>query len=48
MTVQNLHDRFFRESFGRPEIARNFLEEYLPAELRSALDLSVLELQDGG
>lgn len=47
MTVQSPHDRFFRESFGRPEIARNFLEEYLPAELRSALDLSVLELQDG-
>jgi predicted transposase/invertase (TIGR01784 family) len=47
MTVQSPHDRFFRESFGRPEIARNFLEEYLPPELRSALDLSLLELQDG-
>ncbi|MCP4425221.1 MAG: hypothetical protein GY803_12060 [Chloroflexi bacterium] len=33
MTVQNPHDRFFRDSFGRPEIARNYLEEYLPAEV---------------
>ncbi|MBE2202046.1 MAG: Rpn family recombination-promoting nuclease/putative transposase [Anaerolinea sp.] len=31
MTVQNPHDRFFRESFGRIEVARNYLEEYLPA-----------------
>lgn len=34
MTVQNPHDRFFRESFGRLEIARNYLEEYLPSEVR--------------
>jgi predicted transposase/invertase (TIGR01784 family) len=47
MTVQNPHDRFFRESFGRIEIARNYLEEYLPADLRSLLDLSDMALQDG-
>lgn len=46
MTVQNPHDRFFRDSFGRPEIARNYLEEYLPAELRQLLDLDSLTLQD--
>lgn len=37
MTVHNPHDRFFRESFGWPEIARNYLEEYRPAEVRSLL-----------
>jgi len=34
MTVQNPHDKFFRESFGRIHIARNYLEEYLPEPLR--------------
>lgn len=47
MTVQNPHDRFFRESFGRPEIARNYLEEYLPPGLRPLFDLSEMNLQDG-
>ncbi|MFZ1397957.1 MAG: Rpn family recombination-promoting nuclease/putative transposase [Candidatus Promineifilaceae bacterium] len=47
MTVQNPHDRFFRESFGRLEIARNYLEEYLPADLRRLLDLREMSLQDG-
>lgn len=47
MSVQNPHDRFFRQSFGRPDIARNFLEEYLPSELRQVMDLDELTLQDG-
>ena len=47
MSVQNPHDRFFRQSFGRPDIARNFLEEYLPPDLQQALDLNTLVLQDG-
>ena len=46
MTVQNPHDHFFRSSFRRPEIARNYLEEYLPAELRPLLNLQELALQD--
>ena len=47
MTVQNPHDRFFRESFGRPEIVRNYLEEYLPAEVRRLLNLDSLARQEG-
>jgi predicted transposase/invertase (TIGR01784 family) len=47
MTVQNPHDHFFRESFGRAEIARSYLQEYLPPELSSLLDLDHLVLQDG-
>lgn len=47
MTVQNPHDKFFRDSFGRVEIARNYLEEYLPADVRALLDLDTLLLQDG-
>ena len=45
MTVSNPHDKFFYDSFGRPEIARNFLEEYLPAEIRQLLDLNHLVWQ---
>ncbi|HFQ94894.1 MAG TPA: Rpn family recombination-promoting nuclease/putative transposase [Anaerolineae bacterium] len=47
MTVQNPHDRFFRESFGRVEVARSFLQEYLPPELLAALNLEHLTLHDG-
>ncbi len=47
MTVQNPHDRFFRESFGRPDIVRNYLEEYLPATVRALLKLDTLTQQDG-
>ncbi len=46
MTVQNPHDRFFRASFGRPEIARNYLEEYLPTNISRSLNLNNLVLQD--
>ena len=46
MIVQNPHDRFFRESFSRPEIVRSYLEEYLPAELNGLLNLDELILQD--
>ncbi|MBX3056242.1 MAG: Rpn family recombination-promoting nuclease/putative transposase [Anaerolineae bacterium] len=44
MSVHNPHDRFFRESFSRPEIVRNYLEEYLPADLLALLDPDTLIL----
>jgi predicted transposase/invertase (TIGR01784 family) len=47
MSIHNPHDRFFRDSFGRSEIARNYLEEYLPDQVRRLLDLDTLALQDG-
>ena len=47
MTIQNSHDRFFRESFGRLHIARNYLEEYLPEPVLVLLDLDTLALQEG-
>ena len=39
MSVHNPHDKFFRESFARVEIARNFLEEYMPEELSAEINL---------
>jgi predicted transposase YdaD len=40
----NPHDRFFKEVFGRPETARDFLANYLPREAAETLDLLNLEL----
>lgn len=33
------HDRFFRQTFGRPELAADFLRNYLPSEVAALLDL---------
>jgi len=41
----NPHDRYFKEVFARPEIARDFLDNYLSAAIRARLDLSTLSLQ---
>jgi predicted transposase/invertase (TIGR01784 family) len=38
------HDRYFRESFGRLEVARDFLRHNLPAALLSEIDLATLEI----
>jgi predicted transposase/invertase (TIGR01784 family) len=43
--LQNPHDRFFRETFSRLEVARDFLTEYLPSEVVAVLNLDTLELQ---
>ena len=42
--VPTPHDRFFRESFGRPEIARDFLRHYLPPEVLGQVDLDTLSV----
>ena len=43
--INNPHDKFFKETFSRPEIVRDFLQNYLPAELVNLLNLDSLELQ---
>jgi predicted transposase/invertase (TIGR01784 family) len=43
--LRNPHDLFFRETFSRPEVARDFMTEYLPAKVVAVLDLNSLELQ---
>jgi len=42
--ITNIHDRFFRETFSRMEIAQGFLDEYLPDEIRRQIDLSTLDI----
>lgn len=41
---ENLHDKFFRETFGEPRMAAEFLRHYLPPDLAAALDLNQLEV----
>ncbi len=36
--ISGLHDRFFKASFGRIEVLRDFLTGFLPAEIAGALD----------
>ena len=42
--IANPHDAFFRESFGRQEIARDFLQHHLPDDLLTDIDLDSLEI----
>ena len=30
MKIQNPHDKFFKETFGKVEVAKDFLNNYLP------------------
>jgi predicted transposase/invertase (TIGR01784 family) len=41
------HDEFFKASFGRRDIALEYLQQMLPAELREDLDLERLERVNG-
>jgi hypothetical protein len=42
--IASPHDRYFRESFARVEVARDFLRHNLPAAVLAGLDLATLEI----
>ncbi|MDE1189008.1 MAG: Rpn family recombination-promoting nuclease/putative transposase [Pantoea sp.] len=46
-TTPTPHDATFRQFLTQPEIARDFMEIHLPAELRAICDLSTLKLESG-
>lgn len=41
----NPHDAFFKQYLSQPAVARDFLQQYLPADLNVLLDLSQLRLE---
>lgn len=41
--INNPHDRFFKETFSRVEVAQSFIEEVFPLDLLERLNLSVLK-----
>lgn len=43
--VNQPHDKFFRATFGKTEVATNFLETYLPEDLLKVIDMNTLEAQ---
>ena len=45
--LTNPHDRFFKETFTRIELAQDFFAQYLPAPVAATLNLNTLELQSG-
>jgi len=46
MKVQNVHDKFFKETFSRIDVITNFLEELVDAQLIKKLDLSTLKIDN--
>ena len=47
MSVSMSHDEFFRHNFSRIEIAGNYLQEYLPAEIVEQLNIPKMALEEG-
>jgi predicted transposase/invertase (TIGR01784 family) len=45
--LTNPHDKFFKETFTRVEVARDFFANYLPQPVIEALNLDTLTLQSG-
>jgi len=45
MKMQNLRDEFFKKIFSNVEVARDFIENYLPESILKIIDLETLELQ---
>jgi predicted transposase/invertase (TIGR01784 family) len=43
--LSNPHDKFFKEAFSYPEVARDFLAQQLPSDVLAHIDLNTLELQ---
>ena len=45
--INNPHDAFFKRNFGNIEIAKDFLQNYLPRNVVKTIDLNTLEKENG-
>ena len=45
MKIENPHDKFFKEIFGKVEVAKDFLNNYLPENIMKVIDVDTLEPQ---
>lgn len=45
MKVQTPHDKFFKETFGKVDIAKDFLNNYLPESIMNIIDINTLQPQ---
>jgi predicted transposase/invertase (TIGR01784 family) len=46
MPIDNIHDKFFKESFSRKETVKGLIQELFPIELRENINLESLELSN--
>ena len=44
MNPKQPHDKFFKETFSRKEVARDYIDQFLPVDIRENLDLRTLQL----
>ncbi|MEZ4885191.1 MAG: Rpn family recombination-promoting nuclease/putative transposase [Chitinophagales bacterium] len=47
MSVEKPHDKFFKSTFSIKEVAEDYIQQFLPKEISSNLDLKTLEHSDG-
>ena len=45
MKIRNPHDKFFKETLGKSYVAKDFLNNYLPQEIRDIVNINTLEPQ---
>ncbi|MDA3128772.1 Rpn family recombination-promoting nuclease/putative transposase [Aliibacillus thermotolerans] len=45
MEIQNPHDKFFKETLGNVETAKDFIVHYLPEHILKVVDVNTLEVQ---
>lgn len=45
MKVQTPHDKFFKETFGKIGVAKDFLNNYLPENITNIVDMNTIEPQ---
>lgn len=45
MTIQNPHDKFFKETFSNVDVSKDFFLNYLPPPIVNLIDLESIELQ---
>lgn len=46
MPIDNVHDKFFKDSFSRKQLVEGLIQEFFPKELSQKIDLASLELSN--
>lgn len=43
LKIQNSHDKMFKETFSKIEVAKDFINNYLPQSILNIIDIDTLE-----
>ncbi|HMP31361.1 MAG TPA: Rpn family recombination-promoting nuclease/putative transposase, partial [Saprospiraceae bacterium] len=44
--IQNHHDKIVKETFSRPEVAKQYFDQFLPADLKDVIDIDSMNKLD--